>query len=121
MDNGIPTFAVFIFKADPYMTKAEVVAAIMTKTGIDHESTERVIEQFFKTVTLSLEKGEDVYIRGFGTFLVKKRNTTTGRNIKKNTVLVIPEHFIPAFRPAQEFKDKVKIAVLPKKHFQPLL
>jgi len=67
------------------MTKAEVIASITTRTGADKEPTSAIVEQFFKIVISALENGEDVFIRGFGTFMVKKRNQTLGRNIHKNT------------------------------------
>jgi DNA-binding protein HU-beta len=67
------------------MTKAEVIASITTRTGADKEPTSAIVEQFFKIVNSALENGEDVFIRGFGTFMVKKRNQTLGRNIHKNT------------------------------------
>ena len=70
------------------------------------------VEEFMKTVKKSLENGENVYLRGFGSFIVKKRAQKTGRNISKNTTIIIPEHFVPAFKPAKTFvesvKDKVK-------------
>ena len=75
------------------------------------ELTLAVLEQFFKIVISALENGESVFIRGFGTFMVKKRNQTLGRNIHENTPIVVPEHYIPVFNPAGEFKDKVKAAV----------
>lgn len=96
------------------MTKAEVIAAIAAKTGIDKEKTEAIVEGFFKAIKMSLENHEDVFVRGFGTFLVKKRAAKIGRNIKKNTTVQIPESYIPAFRPGDEFKSKVKTAVLIK-------
>ncbi|MEO6524264.1 MAG: HU family DNA-binding protein [Mucilaginibacter sp.] len=96
------------------MTKADVIAAIAAKTGIDKEQTETVVECFFKVIKTSLENHEDVFVRGFGTFLVKKRAAKIGRNITKNTAVHIPESYIPAFRPGDEFKNKVKAAVLDK-------
>jgi len=94
------------------MTKAEVIASITTRTGADKEPTSAIVEQFFKIVNSALENGEDVFIRGFGTFMVKKRNQTLGRNIHKNTPIVVPEHCIPVFNPAGEFNDKVKAAIV---------
>ena len=93
------------------MTKAEVIAGITAKTGKEKEATEMIVDAFFKVVQSSLIKGEDVFVRGFGTFLVKKRAAKVGRNITKNTAVQIPESYIPAFRPGDEFKNKVKAAV----------
>jgi DNA-binding protein HU-beta len=90
------------------MTKAEVITAIGAKTGKDKEQTGTVLDVFFKVIIASLENGEEVVVRGFGTFLVKKRAAKIGRNITKNTAVQIPESFIPAFRPGDEFKNKVK-------------
>lgn len=93
------------------MTKAQVIVQITVKTGADKETTEEIVEGFFKTVKSALENGEDVFIRGFGSFIVKKRAAKTGRNIARNTAVMIPEHFIPVFKPAEEFKNKVKAAI----------
>jgi len=76
------------------------------------ELTLAVLEQFFKIVISALENGESVFIRGFGTFMVKKRNQTLGRNIHENTPIVVPEHCIPVFNPSGEFNDKVKAAIV---------
>jgi DNA-binding protein HU-beta len=96
------------------MTKADVIAGITTKTRKEKEATETIVDAFFKVVQSSLINGEDVFVRGFGTFLVKKRAAKVGRNITKNTAVQIPESYIPAFRPGDEFKSKVKAAVLVK-------
>ncbi|EHQ26576.1 HU family DNA-binding protein [Mucilaginibacter paludis] len=93
------------------MTKADVIAGITAKTGKGKEATETIIDAFFEVVQSSLTNGEDVFVRGFGTFLVKKRAAKIGRNITKNTAVQIPESYIPAFRPGDEFKNKVKAAV----------
>ncbi len=73
------------------------------------------LEQFFKEVKNSLEQGENVYVRGFGSFIVKKRAKKIGRNIQKNIAIEIPEHYIPAFNPSKEFTERVKNASLDNK------
>ncbi|GAB4250251.1 MAG: HU family DNA-binding protein [Vicingaceae bacterium] len=90
------------------MTKADIVASISDKTGLEKEEVRVTVEEFMKSVKNSLEKGENVYLRGFGSFVVKKRAKKTARNISKNTTIIIPEHFIPAFKPAKTFVEKVK-------------
>jgi DNA-binding protein HU-beta len=90
------------------MTKAEIVADIANKTGIEKVAVQATIESFMEAVKESLVKGENVYLRGFGSFTVKKRAQKTGRNISKNTTIIIPEHFIPSFKPAKSFVSSVK-------------
>jgi DNA-binding protein HU-beta len=90
------------------MTKADIVAEISDKTGIEKVAVQATVEEFMKSVRTSLEKGESVYLRGFGSFITKKRAKKTGRNISKNTAIIIPEHFIPAFKPSKSFAEKVK-------------
>lgn len=90
------------------MRKADMVARIADSTGIPKVDVLVTLESFFKEVKNSLTSGEAVYIRGFGSFIVKKRAAKIGRNIKKNVAVEIPEHFIPAFKPAKEFMQMVK-------------
>jgi DNA-binding protein HU-beta len=90
------------------MTKADIVNEISEKTGIEKVAVQATVEAFMKSVKTSLTEGEKVYLRGFGSFIVKKRAQKTGRNISKNTTIIIPEHFVPAFKPAKVFVDKVK-------------
>lgn len=85
-----------------------MVAKIADKTGIPKVDVLVTLETFFKEVKESLTEGEAVYVRGFGSFIVKKRAAKIGRNIKKNVAVEIPEHFIPAFKPAKEFVQTVK-------------
>ena len=85
------------------MTKAEIVAQIAKETGLDRTNVLVVVESFMKNVKESLENDENVYLRGFGSFVVKRRAQKTARNISKNTTLIIPEHKIPAFKPAKAF------------------
>lgn len=93
------------------MTKAEVVAEIANKTGIEKVAVQQVVETFMTTVKNSLLKKNNVYLRGFGSFIIKERAQKTGRNISKNTTLVIPAHNIPAFKPAKSFMSTVKTKV----------
>jgi DNA-binding protein HU-beta len=90
------------------MTKAEIVADIANKTGIEKVAVQATVEAFMDAVKDSLINGENVYLRGFGSFTVKKRAQKTGRNISKNTTIIIPEHFIPSFKPAKTFVNDVK-------------
>lgn len=90
------------------MRKADVVQSIAEKTGIPKVDILVVLEAFFKEVKSTLTEGEAVYVRGFGSFILKKRAAKIGRNIKKNVAVEIPEHFIPAFKPAKEFMVAVK-------------
>jgi DNA-binding protein HU-beta len=90
------------------MTKAEIVAEIATKTGIEKVAVQATVEAFMETVKVAMQKGENVYLRGFGSFIVKKRAQKTGRNISKNTTIVIPAHYIPSFKPAKVFTNEVK-------------
>ncbi|MGA3015145.1 MAG: HU family DNA-binding protein [Bacteroidales bacterium] len=93
------------------MTKAEIVAEIVNKTGIEKVAVEATVESIMETIKTSMSKGENVYLRGFGTFLLKNRKQKTGRNITKNTSVVIPAHAVPAFKPAKEFAAEVKLKV----------
>ena len=90
------------------MRKADLVASISEKTGIAKVDVLVSLESFFKEVKGSLSEGENVYIRGFGSFIVKKRAKKIGRHIKENKAIEIPEHFIPAFKPAKVFVEQVK-------------
>ena len=94
------------------MTKAEVVSKIASKTGIEKVTTLAVVESFMSEIMSAVSENEAVFLRGFGTFKAKKRAKKTGRNIKKNTTIIIPEHHIPSFKPAkifvQDVKNKVK-------------
>lgn len=90
------------------MTKAEVVNEIAEKTGVEKIAVQATVETFMKVIKNSLGKGDNVYLRGFGSFVVKRRAEKTGRNISKNTTVIIPAHNIPAFKPAKTFVDRVK-------------
>ena len=90
------------------MTKAEIVNKISSNLGLEKNEVLATIENFMEEVRNSLSEGENVYLRGFGSFIVKKRAEKTGRNISKNTTIKIPAHSVPAFKPAKVFVDNVK-------------
>ena len=90
------------------MRKADLVSKISEETGVNKVDVLVSLESFFKEVKDALESGENVYLRGFGSFIVKKRAEKTARNIKKNTTIKIPAHNIPAFKPSKFFIDGVK-------------
>lgn len=89
------------------MTKADIVNEIARATGADRAAVLSIVEHFMIVVKDSLSHGENVYLRGFGSFIVKTRAEKTARNISKNTSLIIPAHNIPAFKPANSFKEEV--------------
>ncbi|MCH5224818.1 MAG: integration host factor subunit beta [Muribaculaceae bacterium] len=97
------------------MTKAEVCAEIARTTGLDKNSVLEVVEKFMDVVKDSLSHGENVYLRGFGSFIVKTRAEKTARNISQNTAIRIPKHNIPAFKPANTFKEDVAKGSQPEK------
>lgn len=90
------------------MTKADIVSEIAKSTGIDKITVGNVIEGFMESVKGSMTLGENVYLRGFGTFLIKRRANKVARNISKNTTITIPAHNIPAFKPAKTFSLSIK-------------
>lgn len=90
------------------MTKADLVNEIAKNTGIDKLTVLATVESFMDVVKSSLTNGENVYLRGFGSFIVKERAEKTARNISKNTPMIIPAHSIPAFKPAKSFVEEVK-------------
>jgi DNA-binding protein HU-beta len=90
------------------MRKADLVNQISDKTGIPKVDVLVTLETMFKEIKESLAKGENIYVRGFGSFITKKRAAKIGRNIKKNIAVHIPEHYIPAFKPSKEFVAEVK-------------
>ncbi len=90
------------------MTKADIVSKISEKLGMEKTDVQATVESFMEEVKGSLETGENVYLRGFGSFVVKTRAEKTGRNISKNTTIKIPAHNIPAFKPAKVFVEGVK-------------
>lgn len=90
------------------MTKADIVNEIAKNTGIDKASVLATVEAFMETIKESLANNENVYLRGFGSFVIKQRAEKTARNISKNTTIIIPAHNIPSFKPAKTFVGSVK-------------
>jgi len=90
------------------MTKIEIVREIASKTGLPTKDVMVIVESLMETIKTSMTDGEEVFLRGFGSFIIKHRADKTARNISKNTTVIIPAHDIPAFKPAKEFMDKVR-------------
>ena len=90
------------------MTKADIVNEISKNTGVEKVIVQKTVEAFMESIKDSLADGSNVYLRGFGSFIVKKRAEKTARNISKNTTIKIPAHNIPAFKPAKTFVGQVK-------------
>jgi len=90
------------------MTKAEIVSEISNKTGLERQAVQTIVETFMNSVKGALAKKENVYLRGFGSFIVKQRAQKTARNISKKTTIIIPAHNIPAFKPCKTFVTAVK-------------
>jgi DNA-binding protein HU-beta len=93
------------------VTKADVVSEIAANTGVERAAVQQVVENFFNVLKNNMAQGTNVYFRGFGSFVVKKRARKVARNIAKNTSLVIEPHFIPSFKPAKTFVEDVKSKV----------
>ena len=96
------------------MTKAELVNTISNKLGTEKNETQKVVEAFMQEIRTSMYNGDNVYLRGFGSFIIQTRAAKTGRNISKNTAIEIPAHNIPAFKPSKSFVEKVKNKVAVK-------
>jgi len=96
------------------MTKADIVANIAEETGLERAEALRAVESFMDSIKKSLVNGQNVYLRGFGSFIVKERAEKTGRNISKKTTIIIPAHNIPSFKPSKTFVEEVKNKVLVK-------
>lgn len=90
------------------MTKADIVNKIADSTGVEKVAVQAVVESFMKSIRESMMNGNNVYLRGFGSFVIKKRAEKKGRNISKNTMIVIPAHNIPSFKPAKTFMNQIK-------------
>ena len=90
------------------MTKAEIVSQITEKTGIEKVAVTAIVEEIMESIKSNMANGENVYLRGFGTFGVIERKEKLGRNISKNTTVVIPAHKIPKFKPSKEFLKMIK-------------
>lgn len=95
------------------MRKADIVTRVSDMTGVPKVDVLVTLEAFFKEVKDSLKKGENVYVRGFGSFVTKKRAQKVGRIIKRNESIIIPEHYVPTFKPAKTFLDDVKSGFKP--------
>ena len=93
------------------MTKADIVSSISEAKGVEKAEAQAIVEAFMEGVKKSLESGKIVYLRGFGSFIIKRRAEKTGRNISKNTTIKIPAHNIPAFKPSKVFVEAVKKSV----------
>ncbi len=89
------------------MTKSEIVSEISKQTGIEKSEILKIVEAFMESVKSSVGRGKNVYLRSFGSFIVKRRAEKTARNISKNTTIIIPAHNIPSFKPAKTFLNKV--------------
>jgi DNA-binding protein HU-beta len=96
------------------MTKADIIAQIADETGLERLEVQKTVEAFMTVVKKNMADGNDVFLRGFGSFIVKKRAEKTGRNISKNQTIIIPAHNIPAFKPAKVFVEEVKNKVAVK-------
>ena len=90
------------------MTKADIVNEIAKSTGVEKIQVQAIVEAFMESVKNAMANGQNVYLRGFGSFIIKKRAMKVARNISKNTTITIPEHNIPAFKPAKSFTSEVK-------------
>jgi DNA-binding protein HU-beta len=98
------------------LTKADIVREISTKTKMREQDVQLIIEEFMKAINRGLSKGQNIYLRGFGTFYLKKRAQKIGRDIKNNKPIVIPEHYIPDYKPSKHLLEKVKkLKTLPSK------
>jgi DNA-binding protein HU-beta len=97
------------------MTKADIVSAISKSTGIDKASVLASVEGFMNEVMKSMNNGENVYLRGFGSFVVKKRAAKAARHIKNETTIIIPERYVPTFKPSQYFSEKLRNSLDGKK------
>lgn len=90
------------------MTKQDIVNEISKATGTEKETVMKTVEAMMDVIRVSMSKNQNIYLRGFGTFEVRKRAKKTARNISKNTAIIIPAHFVPVFKPSKEFIEKVK-------------
>lgn len=108
-------FIIFEFNALITVTKADVIAEISSKTGIDKKDVSETLENFFQVVKDNLANQENIYVRGFGSFINKKRAKKIARNISKNTSITIEEHYVPSFKPAKVFVEQIKTSTDPAK------
>jgi len=108
-------FNFFEFNVLITVTKADVIAEISSKTGIDKKDVSETLENFFQVVKDNLANQENIYVRGFGSFINKKRAKKIARNISKNTSITIEEHYVPSFKPAKVFVEQIKTSTDPAK------
>ena len=92
------------------MTKAEVISKISEQTGIDKSDVQVTVEALFSVIKNSMAEGENIYVRGFGSFVNRRRAKKVARNISKNTAIIIDEHYVPSFKPSKVFIEKVKLS-----------
>ncbi len=90
------------------MTKAEIISLVSSQTGNDNVMVKKIVESFMTNIKASLANNKNVYLRGFGSFLVVKKAKKTARDIRKNKSVIIPEHYAPKFKPVKSFIDEVK-------------
>ena len=90
------------------MTKADIVNEIAKSTGVEKIQVQAIVEAFMDSVKNAMVNGQNVYLRGFGSFIIKKRAMKVARNISKNTTITIPEHNIPAFKPSKSFSSEIQ-------------
>ena len=90
------------------MTKADIINQISASTGLAKKDVAISVESFMEVIKTSLLNKENVYLRGFGSFVVKHRAEKTARNISKNTTIVIAAHYFPSFKPAKSFVGRMK-------------
>ena len=95
------------------MTKQDVINQVSEKTGLDVFTSRSVIESFFGVVKDALTQGEPIYVRTFGSFILKRRASKIARNISQNTAVKIAAHVIPSFKPSREFTDQVRAQKIP--------
>lgn len=89
------------------MTKAELISEVAIYTGYDKKTVSKIVERFMDSIKTNMGKGKEIYIRGFGSFVMKDRKERIARNITARTSVYVPAHVVPVFKPAQEFKDTV--------------
>lgn len=90
------------------MTKADIVNRIAVKSGLPRKEVEMIVENLMETIKTKMTEGENIYLRGFGSFVIKQRAEKTARNISKNTIMIVPAHVIPHFKPSKEFVNGMK-------------
>jgi len=90
------------------MTKADIVSGIAKSTGIDRTTVLSVVEAFMDAVITAMTEGKNVFLRGFGSFVVRKRAKKAARDIQNEVTIIIPERNVPTFKPSQSFAEKVR-------------